>query len=183
MWSGLAGLGGSFISNEFARKRASQQRAWSEEMSNTAHQREVRDLRAAGLNPILSAGGQGASTPGTSQAPVPKFGESFSRGVNSAQALQNIKSIKADVGIKNVTLSMRQDMLDFYRRNPKIRDAVMAAMLAKEVGISPQVGAIAGASSSAYEKAKEKLEMPLKKDPNNPFQWLQPKTKRVPLRK
>lgn len=39
------------------------------DLANTAHQREVRDLRDAGLNPILSAtGGNGAATPSL-QAP------------------------------------------------------------------------------------------------------------------
>lgn len=42
---------------------AAKNRSWQEFMSSSAHQREIEDLKKAGLNPVLSAlGGNGAST-------------------------------------------------------------------------------------------------------------------------
>lgn len=74
-WLALAGLGlnaaGQIWSN-WRNERANKKR-WQQSvaLSNTAHQREVVDLRKAGLNPILSSmGGNGASSPDISAATV-----------------------------------------------------------------------------------------------------------------
>lgn len=48
--------------NAFTADMAAKQMAFQENMSNTSHQREVKDLIAAGLNPVLSAN-NGASSP------------------------------------------------------------------------------------------------------------------------
>lgn len=65
LWNGLTGQTSAQATKEANERNIQNQNYWNEitmQREDTAHQREVADLQAAGLNPWLSAGGNGAST-------------------------------------------------------------------------------------------------------------------------
>jgi len=71
------------INNASSAEQAHRNREFQQKMSSTAHQREVADLKKAGLNPLLSAKLGGASTPSGSVAPQ---SDVISPAVNSGVA-------------------------------------------------------------------------------------------------
>lgn len=88
-------LGGNLLGASYSAKAsqkiAREQMAFQERMSSTAHQREVADLRKAGLNPILSAG-SGASSPAGAMGTIPDLSDIGSRTVSSAVEAARTKS-------------------------------------------------------------------------------------------
>lgn len=81
--------------NAFNASQAEINRSWQEYMSGTSHQREVKDLIAAGLNPVLSAN-SGSSWQAVGNAAADQGAANLAATFLNNQASIEISKINAD---------------------------------------------------------------------------------------
>lgn len=133
------------------------QMAFQERMSNTAHQREVKDLLAAGINPVYTAtGGQGASTPLGATGTPTDFSNAFSSGIGRSLQYQlqkeQIKSMEFENAVKAQTVDnsvkqgdLLQKQIDNYEKELQARLDLMYSQ-----GYSALQSGVASSSQASY---------------------------------
>lgn len=126
IWGANQSASAVAANNKFQAEQAQIQRDWQERMSNTAHQREVADLRAAGLNPILAANG-GSSTPSgamPSSSAYTGYAQDMALGANAGTAVaqqrmqeklaaEQRRNIAADTQVKLATAAKENTIAEF----------------------------------------------------------------------
>lgn len=143
-WFGKGLTAAEIMNNQFSREEAEKARNFSASMSNTAYQRQVADMQAAGVNPALmyGSGASGASTPSSSAASPVGFssGLGFQEALSAlmlpmqlAQAAANVANTKANtenikVGTEGQKIdnAFQQSSFDARLRSIELKNSVDA---------------------------------------------------------
>lgn len=124
-----AGLFGGRSSDKASAKAAARANQFTERQMKSRHQWEVEDLKAAGLNPILSAGAA-PSMGSSAKADVTNKADAMSKGtqavLSSALLKSQINNINADTSKKTSEMNTTDNQGALLAQEWKIKSSALA---------------------------------------------------------
>lgn len=130
-----------------------EQMKFQERMSSTAHQRQVTDMKAAGLNPMLSANQTGASAPAGSMATMQAennldTGSAISSAIETRKLAQDLKNLKAQEAQTKAQTRKANTETTLLKANEPV------AELKNQLGrhVQKQVQTVKSSAHSLYKK-------------------------------
>lgn len=122
------GIAEGYITSALGAHEARKNRQFQERMSSTSHQRETKDLLAAGLNPILSSKYGGSSTPPGATGQVGDF-NGTAKGIAAAQAVGSLKLQEAQTRDLNAAAALKENDVNIKSQTvPEQLDTVREAL-------------------------------------------------------
>ena len=171
----LGAIGGSLVGGFMNREatnatnvanamEAEKNRQFQELMSSTAHQREIKDLEAAGLNPILSAGGQGASAPAGGVIPMQKPELDLAQVINSAKAAKELELMEDQRDLIKAQVAATKADTNFTNlENQMFIPNMVINTASKALSLIPGIGGLFGKTTTTKTSGNKTIKIRTKR--------------------